>query len=225
MIELVIDKIAEVVAERGLPCGGRVGHRASVARSLGTHIHFDLIIDIRAQFGFFDISLFEPLLAHSHRNGGKIGIIVKAPRLVALDMYRLIGVHARQQHHQTRSILILVVVASLNVAVGGIGRCFDLLGVGHFAIIHGSTVVVAQAADDIGLRQAVIAYARIFDCYGSALSIRHFLLLPSNLLGPSLSVEQRRVAILLAVEVGRQSKDVVRRILVHRGVGAGAYQQ
>ena len=75
------------------------------------------------------------------------------------------------------------------------------------------------------ISKAVIAYARIFDSYGSALSIRHFLLLPSNLLGPSLSVEQRRVAILLAVEVGRQSKDVVRRILVHGSVGAGAYQQ
>ena len=123
------------------------------------------------------------------------------------------GVHAGEEHLHARGVERAAAHGQDVIAVG-------LVGVGLLVTLglraagrHHLVAVVGVALRVIVEQGHFLARHRVF--------LVGFLI--AGLGREGLAVEQRRLAILLAAQIGAQGEDVLGRVLVHRGVGRGAH--
>ncbi len=220
MVELVVEEIPQVDIETGLP---RRCFEQRLAR-LGVDIGSDRLqmVQIGHQLVLGSISLLGPTGAHLLRYGVYVGGIIAGPGLVAghVAAFGVIAVYTGQNHVEVRHRAVIGPLYFLHILVGlrGIGLhhlCVCLLGavecrtalVAKIAVEHAGARTTVLIDRDIELSRTF----RIFHLVERFCKYRAF--------------EKRTVAVLLAVEVRTECKNVVGSVLVHRGIGRGAYQQ
>ena len=215
--KLVVEEVSQIGAEAGLPYRGKL-HIAPGARAMGGD--GCLRGEIRRQLVERGIALLGPAGTGLGGYGVDVGSGVLRPSLVAVDMSGVVAVDAGQQHLQVGHVGIVGIAFFLDILVG-------LRGVGLDGLL--------VCGGGVGVRRALLVAQHTVEdaCLGAAVGIdvckvlaRAFgILLGDDLLGKGGAVEERTLAILLAVEVRGQGEDVVGRLLVHGRIGMGAYEQ
>ncbi len=217
VVELIIDEIAQIHIKARLPRGSLLH---GVAHGIDCRSHSALVVQIRRHLVKRRISRFGPALAHRRGDVCKVRGGILRPALISAHMAcPVVGaVDAREKHLHVRHVTVGWLVAFLHIFVGLQGRRFRHLRPQRFRIVVGAAVLVAQiAVEHLGYGASVGIHTH----KAVAVSVVHDV----KFLGKGHAIEQRALAVLLAVHIGREGKHIVRGILVHRRIGRRTYQQ
>ena len=171
--------------------------------------------DVAHQLGLGHETLLCPLGAHRGGNHVEVGCAVACPAFIGRHVFGSAGIDAGEQHVEVAHCLVFGLLHFAYIAVGLRGIVFYDTRVAVLHVVYGVAVLVAHVAvDNAGAREAVVVHHHIV--VAAALGI--FFL--QKCLGEHRAVEQRTVAVLLAVEVGGEGEHVVGGVLIH-GSGGG----